>query len=113
MASVSRVELKSGALTASANGSSIALESFSKSFVGWLHVSACHAATTVAAKIQHSADGTNWVDLETFTNVVGTTGVQAGQITEAVLPFVRGAVTLSGATQSATVLMSLYFDKEK
>jgi hypothetical protein len=112
MASVARLNLISGALVATTNGSTKVLEALSENFVAWLNVSANDGSTTVAAKLQHSADGTNWVDLgSAFTNVVNTTGVQALQLNVNILPYVRGVATLTGV--SATVEISLYYDKKK
>lgn len=112
MASVVRVQLVSSALTATETGSGVSLEPASQAFVGWLRVSAINGATTLNAKIQHSADKSNWVDLVSFTALVGVTGTEAKEITFAgVLPFVRGVVTLAGATQTATVDLALYHDK--
>lgn len=113
MASVYRVELLSTtALTAVNNGTAKVLEAHSDKFVGWLNVSVNDGATTVAAKIQHSADGTNWEDLASFTNVVNVTSTEAIQIALAVLPHVRSVVTPTG-TPAATVAVALYHDKVK
>lgn len=112
MASVGKVTLQaSTALTASADGTAKILEQKSTGFVGWLKASAVNGATTIATKIQHSANGTDWVDLGSFTNLVGVSGFEAIQITSSVLPYVRSKVTLTGATQAATVDVSLYLDK--
>lgn len=112
MASVSKIQLyPSTALTASADGTAKTTEAIQHSFVGWVKATAVNAATTIASKIEHSANGTDWVTLVSFTNIVGTSGFEAKQITDSVLPFVRAVFTLSGATQAATVEMSLYYDK--
>lgn len=114
MASVVKTTLlPATALTATNTGETKVLEPFSDKFVGYLHVSAINGATTVASKIQHSADGSNWIDHTSFANLVGVTGFEAVNITASFLPYVRSVVTLSGATQAATVTMSLYFDKIK
>lgn len=114
MASVSRIELlPSTALTATATGDSKVLEIGSANFVGWLKATGVNGATTIAAKIQHSANGTDWVDLVAFTNLVGVAGFEVKQITDNVLLYVRTVVTLSGGTQAATVLVSLYHDKSR
>lgn len=113
MASVSKIVLISGAKTASENGSTKTLELLSGDFIGYLHVSAIHAATTVNAKIQHSADGTNWIDLVSFSALAGVTGFERKLIEEAVLPYIRGVATLSGATQSSTLEISFFHDKKR
>lgn len=113
MASVSKLELMNAALTATTNGATKALELYQTDFMGWLEVSAINGATTAAVKIQHSSDGTNWVDLITFASLVGVTGFEAKAPTTSLLTFVRAVVTLSGATQTATVKVYLHYDKMK
>lgn len=119
MASVAKLALQSGAITASVTSDSKSLEPNYKKFIGWLDVSACDAATTVAAKIQHSPDKTNWIDFCTFTNVVGAAGRQAihetsfATASQGLFPNIRSVVTLSGVTLSATVAVELYFDPDK
>lgn len=118
MASASRLKLVSSALTASNTSDSQSLPGSAEKFIGWLNVSANDGATTVNAKIQHSPDGSNWIDLCTFAAVVNTTGVQAvhqedaGFLKKQVFPNLRSVVTLAG-TPSATVEVSLYFDPNR
>ena len=112
MASVSQLTLVNGAFTATETGSSTALEPFSNSFIGYLHISANDGATTIDAKIQHSADNSNWIDLVAFTQVVNTTAFEAKQITNSVLPYIRGLATFT-AGNSATIKIGFYFDKLK
>lgn len=114
MASSSRLKLLDAALTATTTSDSQSLSAGSDKFIGWLNVSANNGSTTVAAKIQHSPDKTNWIDLCAFTNVVNTTGVQAvhqGAVAfsaSQLFPNIRAVATLTGA--SATVEISLWFD---
>jgi hypothetical protein len=116
MASTSKITLASGALTASSTSLASALPS-SKNYIGWLNVSANNGSTTVNAKIQHSPDGTNWIDFCTFAAVVNTTGVQAihpasfAVANQSLFPNIRSVITLTGA--SATVEVSLWFDADK
>jgi hypothetical protein len=115
MASVNRLELQpSTALTAAAtNSERKSLNLFDCNFVAWMKTSAIHAATTVNAKIQHSANGTDWEDLVAFTALAGVTGFESKQITVYVLPHVRSVVALSGLTLAATTEVALYNDKSK
>lgn len=114
MASVmNEILLPATALTATNTGSEKVLETGSDKFLGTITATAVNGATTVAGKIQHSHDGTNWFDLVSFTNIVGTSGQEVKQITDSVLPRVRSVVTLSGATQAATVTVILWFDKRR
>lgn len=113
MASATGDVLINEALTASKNSDKFTLETNSDKFIATIDATAVNGATTVAAKVQHSHDATNWFDLVSFTNIVGTTGHEAKQITDSVLPHVRAAITLSGATQAATVKVMLWFDKRK
>jgi len=108
------VLLEVTALTAANTSSPVrVLELLQTDFAGWLHVSANDGATTVTANIQHSADGTNWVDVGTFATVVNTTGVKSLNITAHLFPHVRCNVALSGVTTSATALVVLYHDKKR
>lgn len=113
MASVGRVLLMSGAQTASTNGEAKILELYSAAFVGFSKATGVHADTTLDTKIQHSANGSDWVDLCTFNQLVGVNGYDVEQITVNVLPYVRAVSTLAGTTQQATVEIALYFDKLK
>lgn len=113
MASTNVITLVSDALTATATSDAKSLEQRFDRFIGWIDVSAIHAATTVAAKIQHSPDGTNWKDWITFTNAVGAVAREAVFPTTDVFGRVRSVVTLSGATQSATVKVQLWYDPSK
>jgi hypothetical protein len=112
MASNSVITLVSTALTASNTSEKQSISSSTDSFLGWIDVSVNDGATTVAAKLQHSPDGTNWVDLVAFTNVVNTTGTEVKAITGSVFGHVRSVVTLTG-TPSATVKVQLWFDAHK
>ena len=113
MATSQKTSLLAEALTATKTGDTKGLSSKDKAFIGILSVSACNAATTVNAKIQHSADGSTWFDLVSFTAVVGTTGAELKQITTSVLHKVRAVVTLAGATQTATVDLALWLDPDR
>lgn len=112
MASTSVLNFISEALTANKTSAKQTLTQKNKSFIGWLHVSANDGSTTVSAKIQHSPDGTSWVDLATFANVVNTTGYESIQITDNVFVNVRAVVTFVG-TPSATVKVQLWYDENK
>jgi hypothetical protein len=112
MASTSVLSLMSEALTASKDSAKQTLSQNHKAFIGWIHVSANDGATTVSAKLQHSPDGTNWIDLVSFTNIVNTTGFEAKQITSNVFINVRAVVTLAG-TPSATVKVQFWYDEDK
>ena len=113
MASVQKVSLlPSEALTASKTGDKKSLGMGDDGFVGWINISANDGSTTVDCDIEHSADGTNWEVLASFTQVVNTTAVESIQITNSVLPNVRANVTLAG-TPSATVEVALYHDRRR
>ena len=101
------------ALAADKTGTSVALGSRSKSFIGWIKAANVHAATTITAKIQHSPDGTNWKDVVSFTNIVGAASTEEKQITANVFGQVRGLVTLAGATKLADVYVDIWFDDDR
>lgn len=115
MASVIRQDLvpASAITAATTNGESKNVELLQTDFLGYIVVSAINAATTVNAKIQDSADGTNWNDVVSFTALAGVTGYEKKDITAKLFPYVRAVVTLSGATKSATVAISLHSDKKR
>lgn len=98
------------ALAANADGDTKSVNPSYTKFIGVLVVANKHADTTVTAKIQHSHDGVVWTSICDFT-AVGATLHEHKQITANVLPYVRGIVTLAGATKLADVKIDLYFDK--
>ena len=105
------VFLSAVALTGNNTSSSKALQLYDKNFGMTIVSTSQHADTTVAAKIQHSNDNTNWHDLASFTNIVGASGgAEYVDITSNVLQYVRSVVTLSGATKQATVSIALSYD---
>lgn len=110
MASTAKQTLiDSQAITAaSTTGTTFGMPGRSDYHVGFLKATSVNAATTVTAKIQHSPNGTDWFDLVTFTNIVGTAGSEVVNITAGVLPNIRGTVTLAGATKAATILVEIY-----
>lgn len=111
MASIMNEYLQpSTALTADSTSAAFLLTQNTENFIGTIIATNVNAATTIAAKIQHSPNGSNWFDLVTFTNIVGVAGSEVKQITDSVLPYVRSVVDLSGATQAATVEIKLWFD---
>jgi hypothetical protein len=119
MASVSRVGLVSGALTGSSTGEAKTLGPRAQKFIGYLNVSAINGATTLDAKLQHSADKVNWIDVVSFTQKVGTTGVEAKHesqfavANQGLFSYVRGVVTLAGGVTTATVQLDLWYDEMK
>lgn len=112
MASTSlNILLNTTALTdTTTNSDAKSLANGDAGFLAIMNVSACNVATTVAGKIQSSPDRTNWFDVGSFTNVVGTTNVQEIQITRSLYPNVRAVITLSGATKAATVKVDFWYD---
>lgn len=112
MASVHMIPLyPSTALTDNATGTAYSLEMKQVDFAGHVIASSVNAATTIASKIQHSPDGSNWYDLVSFTNIVGASGSEVKTISAPILSQVRAVITLSGATKAATVKISLFCDK--
>jgi len=92
-------------------GRAVALITRSRSPIGYLTVADADAATTVAAKIQHSPDGENaWTDYLTFTTTAA--GASANEVVrpeaDAILPHARAVIVLGGATTEASVSVSLY-----
>jgi hypothetical protein len=72
-----------------------------------LHVTANNRNGTTTVKVQHSADGTTWVDLITFTTVVaGTTVAERRSVTGTVNRYLRAQITKAGTTGSVTVTVA-------
>ena len=119
MASISKLTLTSAALTAVTTDSDAkSLQNKCQKFIAWVNVTVCDAATTVSAKLQHSPDKLIWVDVVSFTNIVGTTGSEAKHEASftgvgALFPNIRAVTTLAGATKAATVEVSLWFDDNR
>jgi hypothetical protein len=113
MASISVINLvNSLALAANLTGDAKALSIFQKNFIGVIHCANVNAATTVAAKIEHSDDGVNWFDAVSFTNIVGASANhEQKQVTINLLQYVRANITLSGTTKLADVKINLCHDK--
>lgn len=79
--------------------------------IGHIVAANVNAATTIAAKIQHSPDKVNWYDYLSFTNIVGAAGAQAISTTSFDVPafqYVQAVVTLSGSTKLADVTIDLW-----
>jgi len=113
MASTSKLALSSAAITTTTTSAAKSLESNATAFIAFIDVSVQGGASTTTAKIQHSPDGNRWIDLASFTPVVNTTGFEAVQVTVGVFPNIRSVVTMSGATPTATVAVSLWFDPSR
>lgn len=118
MASVSKVDFSSAqVVTASPTASTQtpSLEMYSKDFILYVSVTA-FTGTNITATLQHSADGTNWIDVgapAAFT-ATGVKILDQASFTVAgakLLPKVR--VNYTGTLTSVTVTASLYFDKMK
>ena len=120
MAAIGKKVLLDGtALTATKTGDAVSMPNNADQLIAFIKTANTHASTTVAGKVQHSPNGTDWFDLVTFTSIVGT------DTSEVKLPVidtvtvdkclvqVRGVATLSGATQESDVTIELYFDPKK
>jgi hypothetical protein len=105
----SQVLMDNETLSATTVGNSFNLVGRSQEHVAFIKAENVNGATTVAGKVEHSPDGTNWFDLATFGNIVGTSGSEVVNLTVGVLPNVRANVTLSGATQAADVTVSVFY----
>jgi hypothetical protein len=67
-----------------------------------LHVTAGSGTSpTLTAKVQHSADGSTWADLITFTAATGTTS-ESKTVTGTVNRYVRATWTIGGTSPSFT-----------
>lgn len=72
-----------------------------------LHVTAATGtAPTAAVKVQHSADGTTWTDLVTFTTATGATA-ERKTTTGTVQRYVRAMVTIGGTNPNITLAVAV------
>ena len=92
-----------GAETATGNGASVDnAAATTNGGVAHLHASAATGTTPSAAiKIQHSVDGSTWVDLVTFAAVTATVA-QRVEVTGTVNRYLRAIRTITGTTPSIT-----------
>lgn len=113
------VTLKTGTITATGAGSAVVTPRDAKGWVGYLKVTSVTGTNpTLAVKIQHSADATNWVDLVTFTQATTTTvehkfPTAAADNLIPILPNLRASYTVGG-TASPTfvgVEIKLFVDR--
>jgi hypothetical protein len=91
--------------TEAATGSSASVDNSAASTnggVAHLHVTAISGAgASITVKVQHSVDGSTWVDLVTFTAATAATQERI-EITGTVYEFLRATRAMSGTTPSVT-----------
>lgn len=109
MASINEIELLNETITTNTAGTEKTTETYQTDFVAVLQVSAITGGT-VAGTVQHSADGTNWTTIATFSGLAAA-GEEVEQITVNVLPKVRTNLTYAGTT--ADVVVKLFYDKRR
>lgn len=105
MSSVSKLKLIDAATANVAAGTRNSLSGIEKSFIAVLKFT--RTSGTLEGKIEHSPDGVTWVELKAFTGLAAT-GIEVKQITDNVLPHVRGV--LSG-TWAGTGTVELFFEE--
>lgn len=97
------------AMTAATNsGSALALAPSDDDFLAYIKCTAVNGATTVSGKIQHSPDGSDWIDLVAFADQVGSGSSEVKTVSGPVFKHIRGFVGLAGVTKAATVTMELH-----
>jgi hypothetical protein len=91
------------ALTATGNGTGVDnVTATTKGGAGQIHVTAAAGTTpTLDGKIQHSVDGSSWVDLITFAQLTGP-GFQRVEVTGTINRHLRFIRTIGGTTPSFT-----------
>jgi len=123
MASADTLPLANATLTASANSDAVNVRVGAKDFFVSFTGKNVDASTTFDLKLQHSANGVEWYDVDggAFTQVSGAGDVDelldlskglTGFSPTKLLGLVRVVSTISGATPSIDVVCSLHFDKE-
>jgi hypothetical protein len=103
MACQTIIPLLNSTLTVTGQGSSIALPAKLSRWVALITGGAVTGTNpTLDLKIQHSADGTNWVDLISFTQITASSAVEykfaaaATDYLKPLLPFARANYTIGG-----------------
>ena len=110
MASVNRTGLLDESVTGNLSGSPEVLEIQQVRHVAVITVTNS-VGTTIDADVEHSADGTNWESVASFTTIIANT-YESVQVTVNLLPKVRA--TMSGATiTSADIKIDLFNDKAR
>lgn len=108
MASVNYISVMDGeTVTTNTASSTVYTEAKQDKFIAVLQVTAITGGT-VAGTLQHSANGTNWTTIATFSGLAAT-GEEVQQITANVLPAIRANLTYAGTT--STVSVKLFYDK--
>jgi len=111
MAAVQKVLIYSGSLTGNYTDGSVSLEGLQTDFVGFLDVSAIGVGATVTVKIERSPNGTDYFDWITFSSA-GTVQKQIKDATAPGLSYARMSATFVGGTTTATIAVSLHYDKK-
>ena len=109
MASTNKRQLLQGNFASNKDGDKTSVELRDFDFIAVLVITNW-VAGNFACKIQHSADGINWVDLESFA-ALAADGFEYKEISAKVLPNVRGVIAVAGG--DADVEISLYHDQRK
>lgn len=95
------------AVTAGGNGTQVDnTTSTTTGAVGYLQVTGISGTPTLVAKVQHSTDGSTWVDLITFTSVTTANTAERIAVSGTVNRYLRALWTISGGSPSATFHLS-------
>lgn len=111
MAAVQKIQVHSGAVSGNTSGAAISLEGLQTDFVGYLDVSALGAGTTATIKVERSPNGSDWFDWISF-SAAAATGKQIKDATAPGLSYARMTVSFVGGTTTATISVSLHYDKK-
>lgn len=114
MASVGKVSIYSSqALTATTTSSAMSMDQRWQKLFGYIKCTALGAGTSLAVKIQHSPDGTNWFDWVSFTALVAAGSEIKYPTLDIVAPQIRVVATFTGGTTTGTVTVELFYDPFK
>ena len=97
------------AATATATGTQVdGTAATANGSASYLHVSAVSGTSSpsLAAKVQHSADGSTWADLAVFTTATAANTAQRVASTGTVSRYLRAIYTITGTTPSFTFHLS-------
>lgn len=111
MAAVQKISIHSGAVSGNTSGAAVSLEGLQTDYVGFVDVSALGAGTTATIKIERSPNGSDWFDWISF-SAVSAVGKQIKDATAPGLSYARMLVSFVGGTTTATITLSLHYDKK-
>jgi hypothetical protein len=106
-------EVLNATVTVTASGSAISMQDNSEGFIATIVATTVGGTTpTFDFKLQHSDDGSNWYDLETFTQITTDT-TELKEISKNIMKNLRYDVVVGGTTPTADIVLNLNFNNKR